>query len=90
MENPGQEEPWDREDLQDQEETLGKEVTQDFQEMMANQEHQEHQYVFRGTIFTKLVRTVFKSDFGKPFAYYLGDFQTVKIPEQPLGKTLWS
>ena len=51
MEDPGQEEPWDKEDLQGQEEIPGKEVTQDFQEMMAKQEHQEHQYVFRGIIF---------------------------------------
>ena len=86
MENPGQEEPWDREDLQDQEETLGKEVTQDFQEMMANQEHQEHQYVFRGTIFTKLVRTVFKSDFGKPFPITWEIFKRLKFLNSPQEK----
>ena len=43
MENLDQEELWDKEDHRGQEETPDKEVTQDFQEMMANQEQQEHQ-----------------------------------------------
>ena len=43
MENLDQEELWDKEDHRDQEETPDKEVIRDFQEMMANQEQQEHQ-----------------------------------------------